>query len=128
MDLTEVHQVNIGKNFIDLPKGVNLIEQPNGTYDLIRDGNVLVDDLNFNPDGSIPKESLKTLEGKNIQVTSVTEFIERTVSKEVSQLPKNLSRTILRNLLKSVAIFGMTTIQKCISGRMENGMEQILMN
>lgn len=85
MDLTEVHQATIGRNFIDLPKGVDLIQQPDGSYNLVKNGDVISDNLIFNPDGSIPQETSKILEGQNIKVTSLTDCIENTTSKEASQ-------------------------------------------
>ena len=62
------HEFICGNSHLQLPEGAQIIENPNDTYSIIRDGKVIGDHvkLYFNGDGDLSEETKKMLAGHDI--------------------------------------------------------------
>lgn len=71
MDMGVIHEVLIGDNNIKLPEGVNMPENPDGSYNLVGDdGKIFGENLTLNPDGSLTDEAKNILTQNGVVVES----------------------------------------------------------
>lgn len=100
MPLGEIHTVMVGSTAVELPQGADLIENPDGTYDLTRGGDVVVDNvkLEFGPDGNLTEASRALLGGMDVGSTfSLTEG-ETVSSAEYVNQHEELTQQVRRGL------------------------------
>ena len=72
MDASKIHEILIGNNHVKLPEGANLVQNSNGTFNLLRGTEVVGENIKFNPDGSLSDEAKKILMEKGIGIESDT--------------------------------------------------------
>lgn len=67
----EMHTVMVGATSVELPEGADLVENPDGTYDLTREGDVVSNNLalEFGPNGDLTDESRQLLAGDDVGAT-----------------------------------------------------------
>lgn len=100
MPAGEIHTVMVGSTAVELPQGVDLVENPDGTYDLTRGGDIVADNvtLEFGPDGNLTQESRDLLGGIDVGSTfSVTEG-ETVSSAEYVNQHEELTQQVRRGL------------------------------
>ncbi|EKD46937.1 MAG: hypothetical protein ACD_67C00009G0001, partial [uncultured bacterium] len=95
LSMDDAHKVLIGSNSITLPKGVDLISNPDGTYNLMRGNDVISEHLKFNPDGTLSADALKNLADNHVGVNSGNMKIG---PKNILAMDESLTKKINRNL------------------------------
>lgn len=68
----DMHDILVGGNHVQLPEGTDLVQNDNGTFDLLRDKEVVGENIEFNSDGSLSEESKRMLTEKGIGIESDT--------------------------------------------------------
>lgn len=100
MPAGEIHTVMVGSTAVELPQGADLVENPDGTYDLTRGGDIITDNvkLEFGPDGNLTEASRTLLGGMDVGSTfSVTEG-ETLSSAEYVNQHEELTQQVRRGL------------------------------
>lgn len=100
MPAGEIHTVMVGSTAVELPQGADLVENPDGSYDLTRGGDIVADNvtLEFGPDGNLTQESRDLLGGIDVGSTfSVTEG-ETVSSAEYVNQHEELTQQVRRGL------------------------------
>lgn len=95
-----LHEVPVGNTLVGLPQGADLIQNPDGTYDLMRGSDVVADNikLEFGPNGDLTEASKLLLGGDDIGATfSVTEG-ETVTSAAYVEANEDLTHHIRRGL------------------------------
>lgn len=100
MPFEDPHTVMLGNTAIELPKGADLVANPDGTYNLLRGGEVIADklDLKLDAQGNLTEASRALLGGNDVAATyALTEG--RTVSSaEYVNEHKDLTHQVRRGL------------------------------
>ena len=99
MDIGKIHEVLIGENHLKLPQGVNMIKNPDGTFNLMSGGKVLSEHLTTNPDGTLTNEAKNILAHNGIGTEN--RLIDGVTQKSVSpeEFVKNNTRG-MKDILK----------------------------
>jgi hypothetical protein len=84
MSMANAHEVLIGNNHIKLPQGVDMLKNPDGTYNLVNGARVIGQNLKMNPDGSLSDAAKNALShsGVGIENHLVESINEKTVNPE----------------------------------------------
>ena len=61
MDPGKMHEILIGGNHMKLPEGVNMLKNPDGSFNLVCGGKVLSEHLTVTPNGSLTEEAKNIL-------------------------------------------------------------------
>jgi len=72
----KIEEIITDNCLVELPKGVNLSLNPDGTYNLVKGSDVLANNLSFNPDGTFSEEAKSILEESNINFTETETIID----------------------------------------------------
>ncbi len=75
-NVEKIEEIFSDNCLVELPKGVSLSLNPDGTYNLIKGSNVLADNLSFNPNGAFTEEAKNILEQNNINFTETETIID----------------------------------------------------
>lgn len=99
MGMGNIHEVLVGQNHIKLPQGVDMLKNPDGTYNLINGNRILGEHLVMNTDGSLSESAKSILAHSGVGIENhLTEgVVEKTVSpedyiKNHSELMKEIHR------------------------------------
>ncbi len=88
MSMGNVHESLIGENHIKLPEGVNMIKNPDGTYNLTNGSRMIAEHLTVTPEGSLTEEAKNILshsgvgienhlvDGTTVKTVGVGEYIK----------------------------------------------------
>lgn len=83
MDPGRIHEVLIGENHIKLPEGVNMIQNPDGSYNLVGGGGkILGEHLTMGPGGTLTEEAKNILAHNGIATEN--HLIDGSTQKSVS--------------------------------------------
>jgi hypothetical protein len=83
VNVGSMHEVLVGGNHIKLPEGVNMVQNPDGTYNLVGSGGkVFGEHLTTNPDGTFTPEAKNILARNGVNMDS--HLTEKTINKSVS--------------------------------------------
>jgi len=102
MDMGNLHEVLVGENHIKLPEGVDMIQNADGSYNLIGgEGKILVENLTMAPGGALTEEAKNILAQNGITIEN--HLIDGTTQQSVSpeDYAKNHSsemKTILKRI------------------------------
>lgn len=78
-----MHEVLVGENHIKVPKGMNMVQNPDGTHDLVGSGGkVFGSHLTTNPDGTFTPEAKNILARNGVNMDS--HLTDKTIHKSVS--------------------------------------------
>jgi len=72
LNLDHLHTTIIGNNHISLPEGADLIQNPDGTVNLMRGSDIISENLKFNPDGTLTEEAKAALTNSGVLTHSET--------------------------------------------------------
>lgn len=76
--------IEIGNHAVVLPQGAHLVLQKDGSYSLIREGNVLMEGIRFHSDGSLTNEAMESLKNAGIDVEQEVRSIGVTKPTEIT--------------------------------------------
>ncbi len=83
VNIGNIHEVLVGGNHIKLPEGVNMVKNPDGTYNLVGSGGkVFGEHLTTNPDGTFTPEAKNILAHNGVNMDS--HLTDKTIHKSVS--------------------------------------------
>jgi len=86
----QLQEVAVVGGTVKLPASCSWLQNPDGSYSVLRGSDVLADGLHFNPDGSLTDQAKEILAGNDIAITETQHLIDQgTATETVTTTPND---------------------------------------